>query len=43
MEKESSHFGDSITISIEGFGVEFNISEGGILMNFHFHFADKSR
>ena len=42
MEIQSTHFGDSITLSIEGCSVEFNTPEGVIKMNFHFHFADKS-
>ena len=42
MEIQSTHFGDSITLSMEGYSVEFNTPEGVIKMNFHFHFADKS-
>ena len=42
MEIQSSHFGDSIPLSMEGCIVEFDTPEGGILMHFYLHFADKS-
>ena len=42
MEVQSTHVGDSITLSMERCSVEFNTPEGVIKMNFHFHFADKS-
>ena len=42
MEIQSTHFGDSITLSMEGCSVEFNTPEGVIKINFHFHFADES-
>ena len=42
LEIQSTHFGDSVTLSMEGCSVEFNNGYGEEKMHFHFHFADKS-
>ena len=42
LEIQSTHFGDSVTLSMEGCSVEFIDGNGNVKMHFHFHFADKS-
>ena len=42
LEIQSGHFGDNVTLSMEGCSVEFHKGDGEIKMHFHFHFADKS-